>query len=228
MPRILMLGLDPALAGTSFEGLDRDTELDVRVVPGRPAGLSSAQDWSLADLAVMAAGQEAQAEGFDALCLPDFGDYGVGALRSLLDIPVIAGGRGAMLHALTLGAPFAVVTPRSGYERAARLVHDYGLSAQCAAVEPYAGQDADQTLSACHAALAAGAKVLCFAEMPAASAARLAAQLPVPALLPAPLSLKLAESFLGLGLSQSRRAYPEPQIRKPELIRALMAAAAGH
>ena len=62
----------------------------------------------------MAAGQEAQAEGFDALCLPDFGDYGVGALRSLLDIPVVAGGRGTMLHALTLGGPFGVVTAEVG------------------------------------------------------------------------------------------------------------------
>ena len=58
----------------------------------------------------MAAGQEAQDQGFEALCLPAFGDYGVSALRSLLDIPVVAGGRGSMLHALTLAGRFGIVT----------------------------------------------------------------------------------------------------------------------
>ncbi len=225
MPRILMLCFDDLPVPTAPEGRDADTHLVIRTIPGAPTKRASAQDWSLADLAVMAAGQAAQEEGFEALCLPAFGDYGVGALRSLLDIPVVTGGRGTMLHALTLGGRFGVVTAEAGRERASRLVHDYGLAAQCAGVEAFheAGDAAE--LAACRAAVAAGAQVICLADRPDASADRLAALLPVPVLSPVGLCLKLAESFLGLGLSQSRRAYPEPQLRKPELIRALMAAA---
>ena len=43
----------------------------------------------------------------------------------------------------------------------------------------------------------------------------------------ASLSLRLAEAFLGLGLAQSRRTWPMPQVAKPDLIAALVAAGAG-
>jgi allantoin racemase len=46
--------------------------------------------------------------------------------------------------------------------------------------------------------------------------------LAVPVIDAAALAHKLAESCLGLALSHSRRAYPEPLVRKPELISALI------
>lgn len=227
MPRILMLRFEDLQDEDPPQGLDSATELTLRTIPGAPRERASAPDWSLADLAVMAAGQDAQEQGFDALCLPAFGDYGVGALRSLLDIPVVTGGRGTMLHALTLGSRFGIVTPEQGRERAARLVHDYGLSAQCAGIAPSAAAGDDALLEACRHVLAAGAQVICLADYPQPRAAALAAQLPVPLLTPAALCAKWAESLLGLGLAHSRRAYPAPQVRKPELIAALIAASAG-
>ena len=38
----------------------------------------------------------------------------------------------------------------------------------------------------------------------------LAGELPVPVINPGPLTYKLAETFLALGLKQGRAAYPEP------------------
>ena len=128
MPRILMLCFDDAAIDAPPPGLDAGTELVIRPIAGAPRRRGSAQDWSLADLAVMAARQDAQDQGFDALCLPAFGDHGVNALRSLLDIPVVAGGRGTMLYALTLAGRFGIVTGAGGQARAARLVQDYGLA----------------------------------------------------------------------------------------------------
>jgi allantoin racemase len=51
-------------------------------------------------------------------------------------------------------------------------------------------------------------------------------QLPVPVINPGPLSYKLAELVLGLGISHSKRAYPPPAVPKPEMFEAMMEAAA--
>jgi len=221
MPRILMIATGAA-TGTSFP-VDSDTMVALRSVSGLPDCCDNAHDWALADLAVLAAGQGAEAEGFDAVCLADFGDYGAGALRSVLGVPVVTAGRSAMLHALTLGSRFAVLAPAPAARRVKKLVQEYGFSGQCAAVRAFdAGGEA---LAAARVCIDEdGADVLCLASQDVALAARLAAELPVPVIDPLPLALKLAESFLGLGLSQSRRAWPEPQLRKPELIAALVAA----
>ena len=64
---------------------DSDTEIVHRRVIYPSVPPIGAHDWTLADLAVMAAGQNAEAEGFDAVCLADFGDYGANALRSLME-----------------------------------------------------------------------------------------------------------------------------------------------
>ena len=48
----------------------------------------------------------------------------------------------------------------------------------------------------------------------------------MPVINPGPLSYKLAELVLGLGLSHSKRAYPQPNVPKPEMLTAMMEAAA--
>lgn len=222
MPRILLLTTtDPAETASAI--VDSDTEVVARAVAGLPSGFDSAHDWALADLAVLAAGQTAEAEGFDAVCLADSGDYGAGALRSVLSVPVLAGGRNAMLHALTLGSRFAALAPAGGYLRAKKLVQEYALTAQCAGV--HACSEPAGALAAAQRVIDQdGADVIVAATQDAALTELLASRLCVPVIDPVALSLKLAESFLGLGLSQSRRAWPEPQVRKPDLVAALIAA----
>jgi len=55
----------------------------------------------------------------------------------------------------------------------------------------------------------------------------LAARLEVPVINPGPLTYKLAEAVLGLGLSHSRKAYPASPAPKHAMIRALGDAAEG-
>jgi allantoin racemase len=231
MPKLLMILAAGAGPADPAAVVDSDATVVIRHAEGAPAGFASAHDWALADLAVLAAGQGAETEGFDAVCLGDFGDYGAGALRSVLSVPVVAAGRSAMLHALTLGSRFSVLVPASGYNRAKKLIVEYGLSAQCASVRAFSAAEGEQGGAAFAAALTAakacleedGADVLCLASTGDDLAAQLAAELTVPVIDPLLLTLKLAESFLGLGLAQSRRAWPEPQVRKPELVSALAA-----
>ena len=191
--------------------MDSDTEIVHRRVAYPSCPPIGAHDWTLADLAVMAAGQNAEAEGFDAVCLADFGDYGASALRSLLDIPVVAAGRAAMLHALTLGARFTVLADERDYVRTKKTVHEYALDAQCAGIHRLKpGTDI--------AAMAGDPEVLVLAG---AARNETLEGLTIPVVDPLPLVLKLAESLVGLGLTHSRQAYPAPQMRKADLITAI-------
>jgi len=54
----------------------------------------------------------------------------------------------------------------------------------------------------------------------------MAENLPVPVINPGPLTYKMAEMFLGLGLTHSRKAYPKPSVPKPSMLSDMMDAAA--
>jgi allantoin racemase len=234
-----LLAILPSWSGadtppTAVAGLDHDTEVIFRSAPTGSVSSSSAHDWALADLAVLAAGQSAENEGFDAVCVADLGDCGVAALRSVLSIPVIGAGRGAMLYTLTLGTRFSVLTIAPAYQRCKKLVSEYGLDRQCASVRiiEHAKTQDNDALFASGLATARlcveedGADVLCLdSAFGGALSMQLADALPVPAVDPTALVYKLAETFLGLGLSHSRRAYPEPLVCKPALVSALAGAA---
>jgi len=76
-----------------------------------------------------------------------------------------------------------------------------------------------------------GAEVICLGSTTMHQAhAHLAKNLPVPVINPGPLTYKLAETVLGLGLTHSRVAYPKPHVFKAEMTKAMMdgAAAAKH
>jgi allantoin racemase len=47
----------------------------------------------------------------------------------------------------------------------------------------------------------------------------------VPVINPGPLSYKMAEAALGLGLAQSRQAYPRPLHPRLDMLQAMQAAA---
>jgi allantoin racemase len=233
-----LLAILPSWSGgdipaTAMAGLDHDTEVVFRSAPAGSVIGTSAHDWALADLAVLAAGQSAEDEGFGAVVVADFGDFGVTALRSVLSIPVIGAGRSTMLYALTLGTRFSVLTVASAYQRCKKLAGEYGLDRQCASVRVVEHAEEKEAVSVFASALATarrcidedGADVLCLNFALENDLSKpLTNALPVPAVDPTALGYKLAEAFLDLGLSHSRRAYPEPLIRKPALIDALMGA----
>jgi allantoin racemase len=57
------------------------------------------------------------------------------------------------------------------------------------------------------------------------SHAWLSQRLPVPVINPGPLSYKMAEAALGLGLSHSRQGYPKPMHPRLDMLQAMMSAA---
>lgn len=229
-------------AQTQAVRLGPDIAFDFRPVKAAPSNYVSHHDYVLADAGIMAAGLRAQEEGYHAVCIDTMSDSGMAGLRSLLDIPVIAPGRASMLTALMFGERFSVLTMWSQWKPLyAKPLNELGIGQKCASIraldvrpdncELLSGKEADVfplLLEAGRRAITEdGADVLLLGSTTMHQAhAYLAEQLPVPVINPGPLTYKLAELALGLGLTHSRKAFPRPLVPKPELFEAMLAAAA--
>jgi Asp/Glu/hydantoin racemase len=240
MPRILFIEPGPRAAGALTSGtgegttpfqLDPGTELVHRRIRLPAASVGSVPEALQLDLSVYEAGLHAEAEGFDAVYVHHLGDPGVAALRSVLSVPVLGAGRAAMLHALTLGSRFAILAPDpSTGARLEKVVRDAGLSEVCACVRAIDEENPSEDAALQAAGLCveeSGAEVIVLGSTGMAElAGLLSGRLGVPVVDPGPLGLTLLESFLALGLTHSRRAHPEPMVRKDALIHALVDAVA--
>jgi Asp/Glu/hydantoin racemase len=224
-------------------GLQFGPELvfEYRCVKAGPVNYSSHHDFVLADASIFEAGCRAQDEGYAAVCIDTMSDSGVAALRSVLDIPVFGPGKVSMLTALMLGDRFSILTMASRWKPLyKKALDELGLNHKCASVRAIevppdnqgllsGKEDAVFPLLEAAARLAIevdGAEVLILGSTTMHQAhAYLEARLPVPVINPGPLSYKMAEAALALGLRQSRLAYPKPMHPRLDMLEAMMAAA---
>lgn len=217
-------------------------QLHYQTTKAAPSNYVSAMDYVIADIGLLEAGLAAEMDGFDAVCIDTVSDSGVAALRSLLDIPVIAAGRAMFLTALMLGRRFGVLSMWERwfglYERTLR---DLRIEDRCAGIRSIdtqpdsrnllSGKEEDILPLLHEAALRLveddGADVICLGSTTMHQAHEyLQERLPVPILNPGPLSYFTAEITLALGLTQSRKAYPSPLVSKTDMISEMLAAAA--
>jgi allantoin racemase len=221
--------------------LGPDISFDYRGVKAGPALLDSYHDSALADVALFEAGKTAQDEGYAAVCIDTMSDSGVNPLRSVLDIPVIGPGRASYATALMLGDRFSVLTQwdpwMALYKKGLR---ECGLEDKCASIRSInTPPDVSNLLggkeevvfpklkAAAEQCIEDGAEVICMGSTTMHQAVPyLRENLPVPVINPGPLTYKLAEFFIGLGLSQSRKAYPRPHVPKLGMLEAMIAGAA--
>jgi allantoin racemase len=221
--------------------LGPDIEFDYKAVKAGPALYDSYHDYILADLSMFEAGLDAAAEGYDAICIDTMSDSGAAALRSMVDIPVITPGKASYLTALMLGSKFSVLTQWDGwiplYKKGCQ---EYGLTSFLASirsinvmpdVENLLGGKEEVVFPKLRDAglqcIEDGADVICLGSTTMhQSHAYLRENLPVPVINPGPLTYKLAEAMLGLGLTHSRTAYPKPTVPMPDMVHAAMDGAA--
>jgi len=214
---------------------------DFRPVAAGPSSFMSPHDWALMDMALFEAGLSAENDGYDAVLIDTVSDSGADALRSMLDIPVLAPGRASLLFALSLGRKFGILAQwEPALARYRKVIEEWGFTAHCAGVEHFdtppdfaglIGDKAAATLpkmeAACRRLIDGGADVICLGSTTMHQGHRhLSEVLDVPVVNPGPLSYKLMESFLALRLTHSRRAYPRPHVPKPEMIHTMLTAAA--
>ena len=232
-----------ALRREQLQGIELAPELqfEFRPVKAGPVNYSSHHDFVLADVANFEAGCRAQEEGFSAVCIDTMSDSGVAALRSVLDIPVFGPGKVSMLAALMLGERFSILTMASRWKPLyKKALDELGLHHKCASVRAIevapdnqallAGKEEDVfpllEAAARRAIEEDGADVLILGSTTMhQSHAWLSHRLPVPVINPGPLSYKMAEAALGLGLAQSRQAYPRPLHPRLDMLGAMLAAA---
>jgi allantoin racemase len=198
----------------------------VPVAKGASLG-DSAYDVLLMDFSVVQAGLRAQEEGYSAVCIDTVSDSGLAALRSRLDIPVIAPGMAAFHMACMLGKKFSVITMWDEwfplYEKTLTEYHLWPRVASLRSIktrpdlkELLEGKEevvfAKLEAEARRAMEEDGADVIVLGSTTMhQSHTYLAERLPIPVINPGLVSYKLCEMFLTLGLKQSRKAYPAPQ-----------------
>jgi allantoin racemase len=222
--------------------LGPDIDFDYRAVKAGPGLFDSHHDYLIADIAIFEAGLDAEEAGYDAVCIDTMSDSGMAALRSVLDIPVIGPGRASYLMALMLGDRFSVLTQwdpwMASYKKS---LQEYGLVEKCASIRSInvppdvenllGGKEEDVFPKLLDAAARCieedKADVVCLGSTTMHQAHHyLQERLPVPVINPGPLTYKIAETVLALGLRHSRAAYQQPRIPKQTMLHAMLDAAA--
>ncbi len=218
--------------------LGPDIQFDFESVRVAPKNYVSQYDMVLADIGVMEAGLNAQDRGYDAVCIDTMSDSGMAALRSVLDIPVIGPGRASMLTAMMLGNRFSIIAMWSHWDHLyTKTLKDLKLTDHCASVRSIDAQPDNQGLmggkeedlfpllesAARQCVEEDGADVILLGSTTMHQSHQyLSERLSVPVINPGPLTYKLAETCLGLGLTHSRKAYPPSPARKDAVLTAML------
>ena len=235
-------GLNNRRAQLNTVSFGPNIDFEFKGVRAGPAMLDSYHDYVLGDLALFEVGLTAQEDGYDAVCVDTMSDSGMNAMRSVLDIPVIGPGRASYMMALMLGNKMSVVTQWDGWIQAyKKSAQEYGVADKLASIRSInVMPDVENLLGgkeevvfpklvecATRCIEEDGAEVILLGSTTMHQAhAHLVANLPVPVINPGPLTYKLAECMLGLGLTHSRKAYPKPKVPKDAMVHAMMKAAA--
>jgi allantoin racemase len=179
------------------------------------------------DTIVIDAGVRAQQEGFDAVCINTVSDSGLYALRSRLDIPVIAPGQSSFHLACMLGHRFSVLTMWQPWLHLYRkTLKEYGLEHRLASLRHIDTRpDVQELLQGKEEVVFAkleeqgkraieedGADVIILGSTTMhQSHAYLREKLPVPVINPGLVAYKMCEMLLELDLCHSRTAFPPPE-----------------
>jgi allantoin racemase len=205
---------------------------EIAVFPTRmPIFAHTEVEFAMQALNNLDAGLAAQAAGCDAVVINSVSDYGIAALTSALDIPVIGSAEASFRFVGAIGPRFTLVTvwPKSTNYMPRRMLRDYGAEATCVRIRNVGTEDIlagggkpegflsdlqngkaailDRIVAACEEAAAeddVDAVVLgCTCMSPVA--AQVAARVALPVVNPLAVALKTAEMQAALGLRRSRR-----------------------
>jgi allantoin racemase len=167
------------------------------------------------------------AEAFDAVVLAGFGNVGIGALKEILEIPVVSISEASMALACLLGHRFSCLTMlRQFIPYQEDLVRLYGFEAKCASVRGIdinvveAAVERERTLKALTEAVLKivaedTAEVVILACAGLCDYDRELSRIAgVPVIDPVVAGVKTAETLVAMGLTQSKRrkfhAPPKP------------------
>jgi allantoin racemase len=197
------------------------------------SAIDSPYEQTLRDAFVLQAGCRSEEQGYDAVCVNSMSDSALAALRSPLNIPVVAPSQASMLTACLLGKRFSVITMWPNWHSMyTKVAVEQGLAHRLASVRDIGVRpDAKHLLAGkedvvfealeqeCRAAIGAdGADVLILGSTTMhQSHSHLSARLEVPILNPGVIAYKAAETLVLLGLTHSKKAFPSPEAVQDDL-----------
>ncbi len=212
-------------------------QVDFEAVKAGAALGDSYYDMLLMDMSVVEAGLRSQEEGYAAVCIDTVSDSGLSALRSRLQIPVIAPGAVSFHMACLLGHRFSIITmwdewfplykkTLTEYQLWPRLASMRSIKTRPDLAELLAGKEEVVFARLLEQAQKAidedGADVIVLGSTTMhQSHAYLSEQLTVPVINPGQVSYKLCEMVLELGLSHSKKAYPSPEVPRDDVFHAI-------
>tara|TARA_B100001121_G_scaffold310575_1_gene342738 strand:- start:20088 stop:20855 length:768 start_codon:yes stop_codon:yes gene_type:complete len=220
--------------------LSNDLSFEFKPVTAGPSSFMSSHDTALMEMSIFEAGISAEEDGYNVVIIDTMSDSGMAPLRSVLNIPVVSPGRASMLFALMLGNKFGILAQwEKAVPRYQKVVIEYGLDNHCASINHFdeppdfsnllTGKEEKVFIkmkSACERMIDLGADVICLGSTTMHQAGEfLSKELTVPVINPGPLSYKLAETMLDVGLSHSKKAFPKPLSPKIGMIKAMLQAA---
>ena len=218
----------------------RTPGVDYEFVPVRNSchNADSAYELLLLDMYIAEAGFASEEEGYDAVVMDTVSDSGLAALRSRLTIPVLGPGLVQQHVAAMLGKRFSILTMwerwRPLYEKT---MADYGTGQYCASIRSIGKRPDQEQLLAGREEIVFDALeregraaieedhadvILIGSTTMHQSVEHLRRTLGVPVINPGPLTIKLAELFVTLGLTHSKAAYMAPEVIQDEKFNSLM------
>jgi allantoin racemase len=219
-------GIANRAAQVPREILGPDTEVECIPVRNSVTLVDCYYEDLIFDMYITEAGLRAEDEGYDAVVMDTVSDSGLWALRSRLSILVLGPGLVSYLVGAMLGKRFSIITMwdkwRHLYEKNLAL---YDLKQKCASVRSvdippdlealFTGKEEEMfarlTEEGRKAIEEDGADVLLLGSTTMHQAgAYMGEHLPVPVVNPGPVAIKMAETLVQLGLSQSKVAFESP------------------
>lgn len=203
---------------------------EFHAVPWGAALGDSYHDMLLMDWTVFQTGIAAEEEGYAGVLIDTVSDSGLRALRSRLSIPVVGPGEAAFATAMMLGKRFSVLTMwPEWFPLYEKTLTEYGWWERVASLrsietrpdvtELLAGKEDiifEKLREEAEAAIEEdGADVIVLGSTTMhQSAAFLTDALPVPVINPGQVAYKQLELLISLGLTQSKKAFPSPEVGK--------------
>src|SRR5271167_2058158 len=210
-----------------------------------PTRLANVADFYLNSLMFVESAVRLENQGYDAIIINSFGDYGIEPMRAAVSIPVIGPGQTAMTTAANIGRKFAIVTVwpqllRHIYERSLQLDR---MGDRCAGIW-FVTEDSEieglllpdgpldqlkkgrgglmgRVEAKCREAIAAGADVIlqgCTCMSPVRE--EMARRLPKPVIDPLVLAQQTAEMYVRLGIRHPASDAPASNL---DTLRAMFA-----
>ena len=199
-------------------------QVEVATPAEGPVSIESDYDAAVAIPSMLRSIAEAERDGFDAAIISCFSDPGLEPARELVEMPVLASGLCAMHAAAMLGHRFSIISPRDGVGRPREHARRFGMdgflvSARgigLSVLELARDREGCIMRMAEAARLAVeedGAEALILGCMSMAFhdvAQDIQAQVGVPVVNPAPVSVAMATMLARNRLTHSKKAWPRP------------------